>query len=578
MSPADNLKIRDGAYSLGSDGIIDQYSALTKYLASEDGAVNMDVCQVNPLTGFFEGSVVSGTHNSYGIDSYFANHGNGQGFDLLKSSYWDFGLKIRHNMEILGAKNSFLLGFGYRNYDLKRHANNYPWDFGRGIDVFTDEENELPYFTMFNNDPSPARPFFISAYGEDNITIDNLVINCGLRIDHFDPRRDFIGTQNSKISQVEPKNYFSPRINISYSFTDNFATTLSFGRFASMPDFLKIYSYNNLANGSVNTARGNPDIKPLVSDQLNLNFTGRFDDFLNISLDGFIKNNPYHSIITYVPAMPNSYFIYDVADEPAAKAIGLNASLGASFLSFFSLRVNASTARLEYPHFPESGISDTYSYPLSNTLYTLSAISSTLSLQTRGNEGVRVFGIYPVENVYAGLTGTFQTGLPYTPLDVGGHVLGEIYSKRNPDYFRFDLRLSKAFNVSELLGDANGNTEIVIAFDAINLTDRTEPVRYYPISGDPDDDGVSLHRPASSFPSTSYYEKADYNNPLSFSQDQYDQYGRRRYSPAADIDKNGVVTPAESYQRYLDMIQDAMRLRPNYQTPRMVYFSISVKF
>jgi hypothetical protein len=113
-----------------------------------------------------------------------------------------------------------------------------------------------------------------------------------------------------------------------------------------------------------------------------------------------------------------------------------------------------------------------------------------------------------------------------------------------------------------------------------NLLNFTDPVSFYTTSRNPDYDGFgnSLQRQKSDFAPTTYYKDADPVNKNTIATNQYDRYGQRLYQARVDYNRDGRVTPEETYRGYQEYVQVQVDRRPNYQTPRSVFFAVSFRF
>lgn len=134
------------------------------------------------------------------------------------------------------------------------------------------------------------------------------------------------------------------------------------------------------------------------------------------------------------------------------------------------------------------------------------------------------------------------------------------------------------FFFADLFPSLSGGSGIEIALDVINLFDLTKPLRYNQATNDPDET-INFHTPPVSAVGTStYFKTADYRNPETFAADQYDCFGRRKYNSAADFDHDGRVTIDERYKAYINYYETELRQRVNYQLPRRVFMSVTLKF
>lgn len=134
------------------------------------------------------------------------------------------------------------------------------------------------------------------------------------------------------------------------------------------------------------------------------------------------------------------------------------------------------------------------------------------------------------------------------------------------------------FYFADLFPSLTGGSGIEISLDIINLFDFTKPLRYNQATYDPDKTITLRTTPATLVGTSTYYQNANVGSPITFSADQYDNFGRRLYNAAADFDQDGKVTTDERYKAFFNYYETTLRQRLNYQLPRRVFMSVALKF
>ncbi|AEN72295.1 TonB-dependent receptor [Rhodothermus marinus SG0.5JP17-172] len=90
------------------------------------------------------------------------------------------------------------------------------------------------------------RPIELSAYVQDKMEFDYLVVNVGLRFDFFDPRaevlEDFSRPRTSPRRPAPVRWQLSPRLGLSFPISQNGAVRLAYGHFFQMPAFDYLYT------------------------------------------------------------------------------------------------------------------------------------------------------------------------------------------------------------------------------------------------------------------------------------------------------------------------------------------------
>lgn len=163
-------------------------------------------------------------------------------------------------------------------------------------------------------------PIEFSAYLQDKIELDELIINVGLRFDYFEPdgfilndKRDpdiyrprLTENLNNTIEErreywykdAESKFQVSPRLGVAFPITDKGVIHFSYGHFFQIPNYQLLYQnpeYKfNYGTDNLGVA-GNPDLKPeqtisgeiglqqAVTDDITVDITGYFRDIKDLT-------------------------------------------------------------------------------------------------------------------------------------------------------------------------------------------------------------------------------------------------------------------------------------------------------
>jgi hypothetical protein len=202
-------------------------------------------------------------------------------------------------------------------------------------------------------------------------------------------------------------------------------------------------------------------------------------------------------------------------------------------------------------------------------------VNANFTLQWNKDEGPAISGVRFLQFFTINISGVYNSGLPYTPVNGQGQAIGEINSARFPSTWGSEMRISRRFPLQDLLG---GNTSVELFMDVTNLLNLTAPVSYYTRTGSPDYDGNALNRIPGDFPSTTFFKDGDPSRKETYSSAQYDRVGQRLYNASADINNDGLQTPDETYAGYLRYVDTVIARRGNYQYPRQVYFGVTFRF
>lgn len=142
-------------------------------------------------------------------------------------------------------------------------------------------------------------PYQISAYIQDKMEYDIMIINAGVRLDYFNPNAtmptdfrnpsrvnpnpNFPGAGESV--DVDAKYQLSPRLGVSFPITDNGAIYFSYGHFFQIPNYETLFTNDKyiIDQQDLNTIVGNPDLDAQKTVKYELGLQQVL--FPNLSLD-----------------------------------------------------------------------------------------------------------------------------------------------------------------------------------------------------------------------------------------------------------------------------------------------------
>lgn len=341
-------------------------------------------------------------------------------------------------------------------------------------------------------------PRNFSAYVQDKIEFDNLIINVGLRFDYFDPNSRVVSdledpditsptkqenqyrdqNGNGQQDPGEPdvtleerqeywykdtsvKTQLSPRIGVAYPINDRGVLYFSYGYFFQVPSYSFMYTNSRVFVGerSGNLGLfGNPDLKPERSTQYELGLKQEIFDGTAIELTGYYKDTrDYVSSRPQVTgAASTNYGIYFNRDF--SKSIGFTFAFN-QFVSqrfnfgldytFSSVEGSNSDPNSEYFDIVNAGTQ------IDSTNQTSSTTKLIQPLNWDRTHIVNGSMFYSGNNWGANLVTRFSTGTPYTPqTDIPGVEIGVGASTRDlrntsrlPTRLTVDLNTYKNFNL-----------------------------------------------------------------------------------------------------------------------------------
>jgi outer membrane receptor protein involved in Fe transport len=606
--PEDNYKIEgDRIVKVGEDErgdqILDQYTLVRPVRTTEDGLARYETSVPNELTGYVEGAgdAQVAWANPYGLQGYFVGRGNEGGVDFRHAVFHQVDGNITSKIET-GDNSSHLIkaGFEFRLMELNRHSNGNPWDGQPFYDFYGNEFGDNYYVSIdptqpwtadaYNNSLKAYKPVTAGLFVQDQIFFKSLVFTPGLRVDYLDANSLYRTQYDPFVpfgyptgfATVEAKLYFSPRLSVTYPITERQNINLSYGIYYQAPPFAEFYdSFNNVILRG-NNVLGNPNMEMQRSNQYQVSYNQQLTDELAFTVTGFYKDIYNQSGLAFVRVTPDPYYQRVLSDYGTSRGIELTLQKRVTNNWGFNLNYTLMSARgtandantavgldpvTGEPAFP---VTD---FPLS--FDRRHRINANITLQWGDDQGPSIAGAHFLEFFTVNLSGFWQTGLPYTPVNLRGQATAGINSARQPSNWFSEMRINRTIPLGGFLGP---NTALDIFLDVFNLLNYTGAVAFYPATGSPDYDGIGLNRVPGDFASTAYYKKGEKWRPETFAPAQYDRTGKRQYNSLVDYNNDGIMTQDEVYRGYQEYVSTVVARRANYQDPRSVYFGIGFRF
>lgn len=364
-----------------------------------------------------------------------------------------------------------------------------------------------PFVPSIPSENTPNRtkyanePVEFSAYFQDKIEFENVIINIGLRLDYFDSRGKVLvdpsdpninlplrsDLANLPLSEREqffyknatPKWSLGPRFGIAYPISDKGVLHFSYGQFLQVPTFQ--YLFNNGPYYVPNTGSGygpygNPDLKPQSTVMYEIGFRQEFFDDYSVDITGF-----YRDIRNWITAGPLTstrnlvtYSSYINKDYSNVKGVTLN--INKRFSNFFSLDFNYTYQVAEGSN---SSPEDEFYAQLGNSEPTLFLIPLDWDQRHLLNFSLFVGGAdWGISTI-----ARYGSGLPYSPAitqytaDRGITSGLQRNSRRKPTQFSVDLKLHKTFSIIGL--------DVTTFLRIFNLLDNRIPINVFGDTGKP---------------------------------------------------------------------------------------------
>jgi outer membrane receptor protein involved in Fe transport len=186
-------------------------------------------------------------------------------------------------------------GFEYRRHRLWMHE----------FEVIPELPNRMAPTSSFQNNEYLKYPFEVSAYLQDKMEFEDLVINAGIRYDYFEPDGeiplDFSDPTNSETRSAQATHQFSPRLGLAYPISATGAFHVSYGHFFQVPNFLYLYTnpqfnidplQSSLAPPpeSLKNTVGNAELKPQQTTIYEIGLQQQLSSIYAITLTVYFKD------------------------------------------------------------------------------------------------------------------------------------------------------------------------------------------------------------------------------------------------------------------------------------------------
>ncbi len=364
-------------------------------------------------------------------------------------------------------------------------------------------------------------PVFASAYIQDKIEYNDLVMNIGVRYDYInidnyaylDPSRPelAIDPYNGAINQaglVKTGAFhgISPRIGLSFPVTDRTVFHTQFGQFVQQSRLADVYNGlyfigNNVRGGFYIHSPVGYDVRPTRTTQYEVGFTQQMGDFASFDITAYykdIKDQVVYEQWDTAPSSPiGAYSALANGDFATTKGVEVTFTMrrtkrlqANASLSFQDARGTGSfpNSARGIVGAPLDGVTQFKPLYVSPLEYN-NAIRGNVNLDYRfgDNEGGPV-----LERLGASALISFNSGHPYTRGVGGADLEGEARSRTpvealnastTPWVFQVDLRIDKTVRLFNTL---NANLFIHV----INLFDTKNVQNVFLRTGSTDDDGV----------------------------------------------------------------------------------------
>ncbi len=296
-------------------------------------------------------------------------------------------------------------------------------------------------------------PQEISAYIQDKIEYDDMIINLGVRYDYFysnaryavDPLQP-----DGAIARATPKHTISPRLGVSFPITAEGIIHFSYGHFSQMPSFSAMYVNPDFELPKTGTPTfGNANLRPQktvmyeiglqqqLSKEIAIDVTGFYRDIRDLLASQTIK---FHSLEGDI----RNYRLYMNQDYGNSKGITVSLSKRLSSSSPIGFK-------LDYTYLVAEGNDNNANAFFYNSLSGQETIKEIVPLDW--DQPHNLYGsvtIQPTDGLTVSAIGKLSSGYPYSPYLYQQNYDTTPNSDRKPTQRNVDLQASYRFAIGGL--------------------------------------------------------------------------------------------------------------------------------
>ena len=352
-----------------------------------------------------------------------------------------------------------------------------------------------------------ANPIEISAYLQDKMEFDDLVMNIGIRLDYFDPNSTYPSQRRNPANQLnfylkdangalilddsgnkqldpermstypqaDVKMQFSPRFGLAYKLGQAAVLHFSYGHFFQMPPMYALYQNNSylVAPTDYATTMGNTQIKAQKTVQYEIGLWQGLTKDMGLEVSLFYRDI-YDLLSTKIISTFNQieYGLYTNKDYGNSRGLEIKYDFSYNAFKFFmnyTLQYTRGNADNPVQNFNRAGANQD---PVIRLI--------PMSWDQRHTLNATV-GYYK-QNYGVTLTGYYNSGTPYTwaPIILNPISRVNLYPNNSPTPSSYTVDLNSYYTI-KLFGGLEGRITLAI----YNLLDRLNPIWVYGSTGQP---------------------------------------------------------------------------------------------
>ena len=351
----------------------------------------------------------------------------------------NFNVKFDFNWQINNSHN-LKTGLNFKKYDIdnswRQIRNEY---FGTPLEGQLYKPKVFGDSTLFA-DVYTAQPQEFSAYIQDKMEFQDMVINFGLRYDNFDTKSKSPSDRRNPANQlslpdsmmssqlpVDPQIQISPRFGLAYQLGSAAVLHFSYGHFFQMPPMYAMFQNNSqlIAPNDYSTVMGNKELKAEKTVTYEIGLWQELARGVGLEVSLFYRDI-YNLLSTQIISTYNQieYGLYSNKDYGNARGLEVKLDLNAGPISSwvnYTLQYTRGNADNPQQAFSRSGAS-------------MDPVNRFIPMSWDQRHTFNATVAYNINNFGLSLTGYYNSGSPYTFSPLEESRLSRINLYPNNDY------------------------------------------------------------------------------------------------------------------------------------------------
>jgi outer membrane receptor protein involved in Fe transport len=335
----------------------------------------------------------------------------------------------------------------------------------------------LPDETVYS-DIYRVKPKELSAYLQDKMEYDEMVINFGVRYDYFDPNTVYPSQRRNPANQLgepvlqsaypkaDPQTQISPRLGLSYQLSDFALLHFSYGHFFQMPPMYALYQNHSfqVPPGDYQTTMGNAQIKAERTVQYEIGLWQQLTPGMGMEVSLFYRDI-YDLLSAQVFSTFNQieYGLYSNKDYGNAKGLELK----------YDFVRSGFAANLNYTLQFTRGNADNPTFTFTRAGNSQDPIPTLIPMSWDQRHTLNATVGYNTRKFGVTMIGYYNSGTPYTWSPLSENLLSRVnlYANNAKEPGQYSVDMTGYYNLRMI-----GGVDLRLTLSVYNLLDRLNEV------------------------------------------------------------------------------------------------------